>query len=214
MVVRIVAALILFAVTASGWIAGLGPYATFLGLFGAIVLYRELWRDEAFERDQFPSHAPMLLLRDRPSLDVSDELADLLRLAKQRVNTGLATQGRFDPFVIYDDRNGSSRMRLVAMGGNPDMVLARARETARAVPSEATRVVLAIMSGAVIDRKRTPVVYYEAAERWHLARTHAFVQRYHRKHLLVPGGVVGLPIYVGEAPHTLRFSASPALGEA
>jgi hypothetical protein len=198
-VVVIAATLLLGAVLRDPWVIGVAAVAGAFAFLNA--------RDwEVFGREPFdlPSTAPKISTKDSPSIDLGDELADLLRSASYRARRSLEDSRRLEPFVMYEDAAGNVRIRQVD-GSDPDRVLARAREAARAVDESAPRIILAVPSVAEIDDRSTRVVMYEAAERRFRERTLAFVQPYRLGRLIFPTAVAEGVIYVGDAPHTLRY---------
>ena len=60
--------------------------------------------------------------------------------------------------------------------------------------------------------KSRRVVSYEAAERRFRDRTLVFIQPIRDRRLIFPATVEGLPIYVGDGEHTLRFAADHPAG--
>ncbi len=161
---------------------------------------------EAFGRAPFDlsSTAPKVSTAESVSIDLGDELDDLLRSASYRARRSLEDTGTLEPFVMYENAAGEVRTRRVD-ASDPEAALARARESARAVDASAPRIVLAVPGLAEIDGRPTRVVMYEAAERRFRERTLAFVQPYRPGRLKLPTTVQEQLLYVGEAPHTLRF---------
>jgi hypothetical protein len=172
---------------------------------------------EAFGREPFdlPSTAPKVSSAEPQSLDLGDELADLLKSAMYRARRSLEDTRRLDPFVMYEDAAGNVRIKRVD-GSDPERTAARAREVARAVDAGAPRIVLAVPSVAELDGRPRRVVLYEAAERRFRERTLAFVQPYRPARLFLPVSVSDDLLYVGDAAHILRFvdraPAPPAAG--
>jgi hypothetical protein len=207
MAVVLAAAVALFEVTAgAGWIV-LG-----LAFVGGVIAFLNARDQEFLGRDGLSATAPRLVEADRPSIDLGDELADLLTSARQRAGRMLEDRGRLDPFVIYEDAQGSVRIRPVD-APDPDMALARAREGARSIDESAPRVVLVVPGAARIGGRTRRVVVYEAAERRFRDRTLTFIQPYvPRRARIFAAHAEGLPIYVGDGTHALRFSSRAAAG--
>jgi hypothetical protein len=139
------------------------------------------------------------------SIDLGEELLDLLTSARKRSARLLEDHG-LDPFVMYEDREGSVRIRSVEVP-DPARALARARETARSVDPSAPRVVIAVTDRARFRGKDQQVVRFGAAERRFRDRTLVFIQPIRKRRLIFPATLEGLPIYVGDGEHTLRFAA-------
>jgi len=140
------------------------------------------------------------------SIVLGEELLDLLTSARQRSARMLEDHRPLDPFVMYEDREGSVRIRSVELP-DPAQALARTREAARSVDPSAPRLVIAVADRARFRGKDQQVVRYEAAERRFRDRTLVFVQPIRHRRLIFPATVDGLPIYVGDGEHTLRFAA-------
>jgi hypothetical protein len=164
-------------------------------------------RDWDIERHPFdlPASAPRVRSGDVESIDLGEELADLLHSVSYTAGRLLEDKGRVEPFVMYEDARGEVRTRRVDTN-DPERVLGRAREIARAIDPTAPRVILAVPGTAEIDGRARKVVIYEAAEKHFRDRTLAFVQPYDPRLLIFPARVRGVPIYVGDAPHALRFA--------
>jgi hypothetical protein len=186
-----------------GLIAHLGTLSLFGGLFAAVGMY---WWWPGNGPNSPWQVGPSVETRDLPTLDVSDELLDLVKLASQRINRELQSRGRADAIVMYEDHAGDARIRRIE-GPQDEMILARARQAARGVDPQASRIVLAVSGSTHINGKRRPVVYYEAAELGFSDRTLAFMQRYRRKLWPMIAHVQGRPFYIGETSHSLRFSS-------
>ena len=196
-----------------GFGAGIIPLTGAVALASFVQYTRTPLRSRMLGRtavDTSPT-APVLAFQEGLTIDLGEELADLLKTATVRVARQLEDKGRFDPFVMYEDAGGTVRVRQVP----PDAVvdeLTAARTTARSIDPTAPRLVLAVAAEASIgsSRKREPVVVYEAAERRFRDRTLAFVQRRVPRRIVIPATTKGRPIYVGDAAHTLRFSGPGA----
>ena len=149
------------------------------------------------------SAEPLSPFVTKEPIAISDELADLLKSATELAGRTLEDRGSFDAFVIYDDAGGTLRMRQIA-GSDARPALTKAREQARAVHPDVSRVVLAVMGQAEIDGRRRRAVLYEAAERGSDGRTLRFAQRYEPRRPMLPGSLKGRPIFVGESDYRLR----------
>ncbi len=198
----LVAAPMLVVAWATGWVWLFACVAV-----AAAIAFLNARDWEAYGRDPFdlPSTAPRVSTTSTESIDLGDELADLLRSAEYRARRSLEDTGKLDPFVMYEDAGGNVRVRAVD-ASDPERTLQRAREAARAVDPTAPRLVLAVPGIAEIDGRPRRAVIYEAAETGFRERTLSFAQEYRRRRLIFPATLVGDPTYVGAAPHTLRFA--------
>lgn len=199
LVVAVLALLLASMLRWDAWLVGVSAVAAAIAFLNA--------RDwEAFGRAPFDtsSTAPKVSTRESESIDLGDELEDLLRSASHRARRSLEDSGKLEPFVMYENGDGDVRVRRVD-GSDPDSALRRAREVARAVDADAPRIILAVAGSALVDGRPTRAVHYEAAERRFRERTLAFVQPYRAGRAKFPTTVKGLH-YVGDAPHTLRFT--------
>ena len=189
------------------WI-GIAFIAGIIAFAGA----RELrwFDDEAREQGlDLSSTAPPFVAHEDESIDLGDELLDLLRSASVRANRLLEDTGRLDPFVIYEDQQGNVRVRSVDQS-DPERTVERGRIAARSVDPGAPRLVLVWPGVAEFGGRRRSAVIYEAAERRFRDRTLVFVQRRTSRRLVFPAGTAGLPEYAGDAGHSLRFSRALA----
>lgn len=201
----IVIALIVGAIAlVVGWLVGFGAIGLALAFFIVLITWSQERRFQTFFRDA-PTSTRTFEAMDT-SIDVGEELLDLLTSARHRSARLLEDHGRLDPFVMYEDREGSVRIRSVEVP-DPAQALARARESARAVDPTAPRLVIAVADRAKVRGKTRNVVRYEAAERRFQDRTLVFIQPIRDRLLIFPATVEGLPIYVGDGEHALRFAA-------
>jgi hypothetical protein len=187
-----------------GWMLGVGVVGL-VPLFIIVLLawQRARWMQVAMGDE---STSTRTFEAAESSIDLGEELLDLLISARQRAVRLLEDHGRLDPFVMYEDRQGSVRIRPVE-GSDPAQALARARESARSVDPSAPRLVVVVADRTNYRGKEQPVVRYEAAERRFQDRTLVFIQPIRVRRLMFPATVEGLPIYVGDGEHTLRFAA-------
>lgn len=195
------------------WLVGIDViYIAGAAIVVGLIMFLNARDWHAFGTDPWdlPARAPKVDTRDLDSIDLGDELEDLLRSAAFTAGRLIESKGRLDPFVMYEDAAGNVRTRRVDET-DPERILPKARELARAVDESAPRVILAAPGFAGIDGKAMRVVIYEAAERRFRERTLAFVQPYQRRHLIFPAELKGVPMFVGDAPHSLRFGRLPSV---
>lgn len=152
-----------------------------------------------------PTAAPRIAPHTE-SIDIGEELVDLLTSAAYRSARMLEDHGVFDPFVMYEDAEGNVRVRSID-AGEPARVLSAAREAARSLDATVPRVVLAVVDLVELDGRRRSAVRYEAAERGFRDRTFAFVQPIRARRLFIPATTEGPPAFVGDGDHALRFAA-------
>lgn len=166
------------------------------------------WNAYGADPWDLPSTAPKVAETPAPSIDLDDELADLLRSARDLAIRRLEHDGRVEPFVMFEDADGEFRVRKVSVDSGAD-ALARGRTVARQVDTSAPRVVLVVPGLLELAGKARPAILFEAGEHRFEARTMAFAQLYRPKRLIFRAGADGPAMYIGEALHSLRF-APPA----
>lgn len=176
------------------------------GVWGAFT-YHDAVEERAFYREYESAAPPLEPGPDLPSPDVSEELLDLVKSARQHAMRLVEDEGApFPAFLMFDDDRGNLRVRRVGTEGQA--ALAKARSMAQALERDVERAVIAYPGTATDERgKVRPAILLEAAERQSRNRTVSFAQTFVRKRLLSPAhpvgkqrfmGTVGVPLLVGE----------------
>jgi hypothetical protein len=198
--------LVILAVT-----TGLGWFLFAPGILIVIVTWLNArdWSVYGSDPWDLPSTAPKLVEEAAPSIDLDDELADLLRSARHLAVRRLEDDGRVEPFVMFEDSDGEFHVRKVNVDSGEDG-LAHGRTIARQVDPSAPRVVLVVPGLLEFARKTRPAILFEAGEHRFQARTMSFAQLYRPKRLIFPAAAEGRAMYLGEALHSLRFPPSAA----
>ena len=156
-----------------------------------------------------PSTAPVVSEVAAPSIDLDDELEDLLRSTLQLASRRIEDTGRLDPFVTFEDGDGEFRVRKVQVD-NPEHTLARARTVARQVDPSAPRVILVVPGQVEVGGRVRRAILLEASEYRFRERTMAFAIIYRPKRMFLPASTEGHPMYVGETLPSLRFAPRAA----
>jgi hypothetical protein len=198
-----------------GWLTGAWAFFLVFGVTVALVMWLNArdWNVYGADPWDLPSTAPKLPSADddAPSIDLDDEIEDLLRSAIQLAVRRIEDVGRLEPFVMFEDADGDVRVRKVQVD-DPELMLARARTIARQVDPSAPRVVLAVPGRVELKGRTRAAILLEASEYRFRDRTMAFAQLYRPKRFLFAAVAEGRPMYIGESLHLLRFapaSASP-----
>ena len=179
------------------------PVVLLVAAVAGALTYMDSVEDREFVERYETAAPPLEHAEDLPRPDVSEELMDLVKSAREHAIRLVEDEGApFPAFLMFEDDRGSLRIRRV--GAEGAAAIPKARSMAQALERDIERVVIAYPGTAKDARGRPrPAIMLEAAERQARGRTVAFAQPFVRKRLLRPAHPLGRQRFVGTVPYTL-----------